>query len=337
VCARRRPIGVSKLAREGDRTNAGGESRARDHARVLACNTSTPGHPARIMALWLSLIHLHEKKTFSQNAEDGILRYIFANVGTTDKYYVEFGVQDGSERNTRLLAEKYNWTGLLMDGGNSNKAINLHRTFISTRNIRSLFQKYRVPREFDLLSIDLDTCDLWVWRKLCGGVRHKQWRPRVVVAEFNRNYDLYEYYTFPDDSKNFWQGDQLMGASLSAFYLAGLQMDYRLVYVDRLGINAFFVRRDVLERFTNDAPTLESMHPAPLPIHAEMSAKRRALRVDYWKWSAQHNLSTFSLPAPLTLHAQDATQRLPFKQYSVISMLKNLLTFMSEGRLLDLG
>jgi len=262
----------------------------------------------------LSLIHLHEEKTFSQNGEDGILRYMFSNIGTTDKFYVEFGVQDGKQRNTRLLAEKYAWAGLLMDGGPGNKKINLQSEFVTSANIRHLFRKYHVPKEFDLLSIDVDSCDLWIWRQLCGfnNTHGAPWRPRVVITEFNRNYDLYEYYTFPDDPSTFWQGDELFGASLSALYLAGLQMDYGLVYVDHNRVNAFFLRRDILERFTRNVPSLESIHPAPLPLHRAMDAPRRALRVDYWKWSAQHNQSTYHLPAPLSLHQQDATQRKPF-------------------------
>ena len=127
-----------------------------------------------------------------------------------------------------------------------------------------LFVKYHVPKHLDLLSIDIDSTDLWVWRALCGHhVRHA-YRPRVVVIEFNRAYDLYEYLSFPNDPTVQWPGprvkmtngksqhalaDMLMGASLSALYLAGRQMGYRLVYVDSNSINAFFLRDDLLATF----------------------------------------------------------------------------------------
>ena len=65
---------------------------------------------------FLSSIQFHEAKMYSQNKEDGVLDYIFDNVGTTDKYYVEFGTANGDEVNTRKLYELSGWDGLLMDG-----------------------------------------------------------------------------------------------------------------------------------------------------------------------------------------------------------------------------
>ena len=79
-----------------------------------------------------------EKKIFSQNGEDGItmkLIELIYNGDNDNKYYVEFGVQDGIECNTRILRENYNWKGLQMDGGNDNNIINLKKEFITKENI----------------------------------------------------------------------------------------------------------------------------------------------------------------------------------------------------------
>jgi len=46
------------------------------------------------------------KKRYSQNSEDGIIEEIFRRVGTTNRFFVEFGVEDGTENNTRFLLEK---------------------------------------------------------------------------------------------------------------------------------------------------------------------------------------------------------------------------------------
>ena len=59
-----------------------------------------------------------------------MLEYLFQDIGTTDKYFVEFGTQDGRQINTRYLREVKNWSGLLMDGGHHNPGINLHKEFI---------------------------------------------------------------------------------------------------------------------------------------------------------------------------------------------------------------
>lgn len=62
-------------------------------------------------------INLHEKKVYSQNGEDGIIEYIFSNIGTTNKFCVEFGVGNGFECNTVYLQEEKGWKGLMMDYG----------------------------------------------------------------------------------------------------------------------------------------------------------------------------------------------------------------------------
>lgn len=145
---------------------------------------------------------------FSQNGEDGVLMYIFQNIGITDKFYVEFGCQDGGERNTRYLQERCHWHGVLMDGGRQDQSINLTQEFITPQNIHLLFEKRGVPPEFDLLSIDIDSTDLWIWRSLA---LYHGYKPRVVVIEFNRNYAIDEYWTFPNDSSVRWASATMGG------------------------------------------------------------------------------------------------------------------------------
>jgi hypothetical protein len=123
-----------------------------------------------------------ENKTYSQNGEDGVLLKILDLIGIKHKYYVEFGVQDGSECSTRILREKLNFTGLMMDGGHSNETTNLKQEFIKESNTVDLFIKYKVPTYFDVLSIDIDTFDFWVLeRLLSSGLYH----PRIIIVEVN--------------------------------------------------------------------------------------------------------------------------------------------------------
>ena len=102
----------------------------------------------RPVDLSIKKIQSHEKIVFSQNGEDGILEYLFDTIGTTDKYYVEFGAQDGTQCNTRYLRERLGWSGLTMDGSHENKNIGLYKEFITSENIVQLFEKYNVPIEF---------------------------------------------------------------------------------------------------------------------------------------------------------------------------------------------
>lgn len=184
----------------------------------------------------------YEARVYSQNGEDGILRAIFARVGPGNRYYVEFGVEDGLQCNTRYLREVHGWTGLLMDGGHEDPARNLHREFITAENIGALFAKYAVPAEPDLLSIDIDGNDLYVWRALAP-----HYRPRVVVIEYNAMCGPTERLSIAYDPAFRWAGTDYMGASLQALVSAFREWGYTLVACDSQGVNAFFVRAALVD------------------------------------------------------------------------------------------
>jgi hypothetical protein len=119
-----------------------------------------------------------ERKVYSQNGEDGVLEYIFDNLGTTDKFYVEFGVEGCSECNTRLLWEAYGWDGVLMDGsGATDDARIIYNHFITPDNIVSLLNQHKVPKSFDLLSVDMDFNDYFIARNILRA----GFRPRYRV------------------------------------------------------------------------------------------------------------------------------------------------------------
>ena len=128
----------------------------------------------------------YRKRNYSQTIEDGIIEGIFKNIGTTNKYFVEFGAWDGTFlSNTGNLRINEKWDGLLMEG-NKQKADQydyVQHEFITAENINELFGKYNVPKEFDLLSIDLDGNDYWIWKAL----DETKFKARVVIVEFNAN------------------------------------------------------------------------------------------------------------------------------------------------------
>jgi hypothetical protein len=183
----------------------------------------------------------YEMRVFSQNGEDGILRAMFARLGPGGRYYVEFGVEDGRECNSRYLREAHGWTGLLMDGGHEDPAINLRREFVTAENVGDLFAKYGVPSEPDLLSIDIDGNDYYVWRALAP-----RWRARVVVAEYNAMCGPTARRSIAYEPAFRWSGTDYMGASLGALVAVAREFGYTLVACDSAGVNAFFVRDDLV-------------------------------------------------------------------------------------------
>ena len=179
----------------------------------------------------------YERRVASQNGEDGILQAIFTAIGTTDKYFVEFGVGNGEQCNTAYLAAHRGWTGLLMDveAGPPHARIPVHQELVTAENVNALFEKYGVPASFDLLSIDIDGNDYWVWKAITA------YRPRVVVIEYNASVPPTESRTIPYDPAFRWSGTDYFGASLLALAKLGQEKHYVLVGCDRSGTNAFFV------------------------------------------------------------------------------------------------
>jgi hypothetical protein len=198
-------------------------------------------------------INGHEWKCFSQNGEDGILAEIFRRIGTTKPYFVEFGVEDGLECNTAYLARRKGWQGVMIEGdpdkhralSNNYRAfpsVRCENAFITRENIDDIFRRCGVPIEFDLLSIDIDGNDYWVWEALAA------FRPRVAVIEFNGTRPPPERWVMRYNPEHRWHEDGYMGASLVSLETLGTRLGYALVGTDEKGVNAFFVRNDVLAK-----------------------------------------------------------------------------------------
>lgn len=189
-------------------------------------------------------LRLYEKRLISQNGEDGVLQKIFDVIGTTNKYYVEFGAGKGHYgSNTKYFREKFGWTGLLLEGScTPNATINLHRAFITAENICDLFRQHNVPQEFDLISIDIDGNDFYVWNALS-----QYYKPRVVIIESNFFFNHDEDKVMAYDANHLWDGTEYSGASSRALYNLGRKLGYTLVYHESTGVNLFFIRDDVLE------------------------------------------------------------------------------------------
>jgi hypothetical protein len=113
-------------------------------------------------------------KVNSQNDEDGIIQEIFRRIGVKHRVVVEFGCGNGVENNTGYLLMQ-GWSGLWMDGNKKeiHRISDLHKPFIDKNALRTRCAKVTredidalldgVPAEADLLSIDIDTNDYWIW------------------------------------------------------------------------------------------------------------------------------------------------------------------------------
>lgn len=185
-----------------------------------------------------------ENKVFSQNGEDGIivkLIELIYNGSNENKYYVEFGVENGIECNTRILREHYNWKGLQMDGSNENIIMNLRKEFIMKENVVELFRKYDVPQTINLLSVDIDFNDFYCLKEILAN-----YKCDIIICEYNATH-------LPDKDKiviynknGMWDGSNYFGVSLLSLYKLGKKYNYSLVYCNDNGVNSFFVHNDII-------------------------------------------------------------------------------------------
>lgn len=208
----------------------------------------------------------HGYRCFSQNDEDGLIDEIFRRVGTTDRRFVEFGVEGGAENNTLALLVG-GWRGLWIEADGAAVAcvrdrfasamaegrLALLHDMVTAENIEELLARGGVPDEPDLLSIDIDGNDYWVWRAI------RRVRPRVVVIEYNASLGRTARVVRPYDPAARWDGTAGFGASLGALEALGREKGYALVGCNLTGVNAFFVREELAgDRF--EAPFTAVRH-----------------------------------------------------------------------------
>jgi hypothetical protein len=197
---------------------------------------------------------IHGAQLWSQNYEDGMIAEIFRRVPPQTNSFLEIGVGDGSENNTTALLAQ-GWHGWWMEGSadhcssiqgrlatmpSLSARLKVKQALISPANIKELLSELQVPDEVDLFSLDIDLDTYHIWEAL------PDFKPRVVAVEYNAAIGPMQSWIHPYKTERMWDGTQAFGASLKAFELLGRKRGYGLVGCDITGINAFFVRDDLL-------------------------------------------------------------------------------------------
>lgn len=208
-----------------------------------------------------------EFKVFSQFGEDGILQYLIRETGVTRKEttFVEFGVQNYSESNTRFLLMNDHWRGMIIDGNKQymdsvrNQDIYWRHdltavdAWIDRDNINQLIGDAGFAGDIGILSVDIDGNDYWVWERI------EVVNPIIVVVEWNSVFGPSHPISVPYDpafqrekahySNLYW------GASVAAFEYLAARKGYALLGSNTVGNNLFFVRNDRLGRLARLSAT----------------------------------------------------------------------------------
>lgn len=198
-----------------------------------------------------------EFQVFSQFGDDGIIQYLINKIDIPNKIFIEFGMENYKEANTRFLLINNKWSGYVIDGAQENinyvkndflyYLCDLHAkaAFIDKDNINSLIKEFLdkgYPSEIGILSIDIDGNDYWVWDAI------NVVNPVIIIAEYNAVYGYQKPWTIPykadffrldsDPTSTYW------GVSLAALCFLGDKKGYDFIGTNSNGNNAYFVRKD---------------------------------------------------------------------------------------------
>jgi hypothetical protein len=222
-------------------------------------------------------------RAFSQNNEDGMIAEIFRRIEAPTKTFVEIGVGDGAENNTRYLLLT-GWRGWWFEGDKNNAGairksfrrelghgqLRLHGCMLRTEELAAVLAENGVPEQPDLLSVDVDQLTYYFLDALSF------LKPRVIVVEYNAAFRPPVDWVVPADNET-WDGSANFGASLVAFERLGRERGYVLVGCDLAGVNAFFVRAELAEgKFLQpydaathyEPPRFGGMGHAAGPVHS---------------------------------------------------------------------
>ncbi len=252
-----------------------------------------------------------EFRVFSQWGEDGIIQSLVRQVPIDRPIFVEFGVENYVESNTRFLLANNQWSGLVIDGSADNIeyirrdpiywACNLkaEHSFITRENIDLLLARNGIAGDIGLMSVDIDGNDYWVWEAISTVT------PRIVVCEYNSHFGPTAAVTTPydpafvRDSAHF--SKIYYGASISAISALAARKGYSLVAANSVGNNVFFVRNDVL---------------GSLPVLTPESAYRRSQFREYHDENGRLTFDDFNVRLASISHltvvdlASNATKRI---------------------------
>jgi hypothetical protein len=202
-----------------------------------------------------SNISSYEFSIFSQWGDDGIIDYLINNLDIKNKSFIEFGVQDYTECNTKFLLMNKNWKGLIIDEAENliNKIKNSDiywrfdltaiKSFITKNNINNIFKENNFVGQVGLLSIDIDGNDYWIWDSInCVD-------PEIVIIEYNSRLGFEKAITIPYredfERKKAHYSNIYYGASLKALINLGKKKNYIFIGCNSAGNNAYFIKSNL--------------------------------------------------------------------------------------------
>lgn len=202
-----------------------------------------------------------EFKIFSQFGDDGIIQYIVDKLDLDYQYqnFIEFGVEDYEEANTKFLLLNNNWSGLILDSSKKNIEkikknfffwkfdLDAVHCFVTKENINSIIAESEINKnKIGILSIDIDGNDYWIWKEI------NIVDPLIVIIEFNSTFGFEKKISVPykkdfDRSKEHYS-NLYWGASLEGLKYLAKQKGYKFFTTNSSGNNAYFIKENIFDK-----------------------------------------------------------------------------------------
>lgn len=209
------------------------------------------------------------RKCFSQNDEDGLTLEIVKRLGLVTGVFAEFGVGDGLENNTLILAA-LGWKGFWVGGSDLAFNHSQARRFKYIKDwitLANITEHCRAgldalgEQQLDVASLDLDGNDIYFVRALLeSGVQ-----PKLFIVEYNAKFPPPVKFQITYDPKHKWMGDDYFGASLASYAELFAEFGYGLVCCNAAtGCNAFFVKAESMALFPETPADIGDIYAGPL-------------------------------------------------------------------------
>jgi hypothetical protein len=230
---------------------------------ISACGDSGPSKPVDLESA--------ERIVFSQFGEDGVIKKIFEVIEPGPKFAVEFGAHNGiNNSNMRNLVVNHGWGSFQIEGDAARARqladnyreypkVTTQNAWVWPGNIEILFEEAGVPKDLDLLVIDIDSNDYYVWRAI------HDYRPKVVMIETNMFFPPPELMVIDFHPMNYWDQTYYIGASMQSMVNLGKKKGYELLYQMKGGPNVFFVAKEYFDLFGIKDNSAEAIYRARPP------------------------------------------------------------------------
>lgn len=195
-----------------------------------------------------------EYKIYSQNGEDGILDYLLKQLDINKPKFIEIGVGDYSEANTRFIFERASTEGIIIDcienleelvkkntqiwRGN----LNIINKKVNSENINEILSENNVLKNLDIFSLDIDGIDYWIINEMPKNFS------KIAILEFNPLFGDKLEITVPN-KKNFIREEYhysnlCFGMSLKAAINIMKKKNFYFIGTNLFRNNAFFISHD---------------------------------------------------------------------------------------------